>query len=133
MPLPPHAADRRSALHGLYGELQALDSLEEPRGRVILPDLAVARPNTWVALPRSPRILAPPKKGYAEQVIEFVRRAVLDREHVPATCDTCSRRSWLGMPGRGAGGLALRVTGARQCRLPGYGRARPDGGGVEGA
>ncbi len=64
-------------------------TLAEPRGRVILPDLAMARPNTWVALPRSPRILAPPKKGYAEQVIEFRPASpFLTESACPPTCDT---------------------------------------------
>lgn len=46
--------------------------LAEPRSRVILPDLAAARPNTWVALHRA--YTGPTEEGYAQQVIEFARR-----------------------------------------------------------
>ena len=62
-----------------------------------------------------PRILAPPRNGYAEQVIEFAGVAVLDRERAPADprhviTTVVTRRAGAqdGCPGSLAGDNALR-------------------------
>jgi hypothetical protein len=75
--------------------------------------------NTWVALPRSPRILAPTERGIC-RTSHRVRPAqpFLTESACSPTFNACPRRSWL-------------VTGARQCPSPAYRRARPDGSGVE--